>query len=98
MIKKRVFEQSPHIDSEEEPLNGVKVRMSLCENLIHNNMSPAKIKKIFDLYEIDKEIFFKNPKEILRKNLMIEIDGKIYDKKIGLPQLLALTTFNEKLN
>ena len=35
---------------------------------------------------------------MLEKNIMIKINDKIYDKKIGLPQLISLMVFKNVLN
>lgn len=35
---------------------------------------------------------------MLERNIMIKIQDKIYDKKIGLPQLISLMVFKKVLN
>lgn len=60
-------------------------------------MTSKQISDIFNQHIVDKECFLKNPRDILKKNLMIKINGKIYDKKIGVPQLISLMCFNSAL-
>lgn len=78
-------------------LQDMNVRISLCENLIHNKMTSEEIQKIFDEKEVGEQQFLNNPKEMLEKNLMIKIQDKIYDKKIGFPQLISLIVFQQTL-
>ena len=74
------------------------VELSLCGNLITNKLSQQEIKEVFDAHRITYKELCDDPRGILRKNLMIKIDDKIYDTNIGIPQLLSQLTFDKNLN
>ena len=72
------------------------IQISLCGNLIDNNMSQEEIMKIFDKYKVNIEEFFKDPKQILRKNYMIKIKNKIYGPEHAQSILLTDLAFKSK--
>lgn len=69
------------------------IEISLCGNLIDNNMSNEEIMKIFRKYKIKINDFYKNPKTILKKNYMIKIKNKIYGPEQGQSILLSDLAF-----
>jgi phosphatidate phosphatase PAH1 len=97
----------PDLDPDPYRLNSVaeslkdasNIQMALCAHLIKADMSSLEIEDVFDQHRLTFSKFQADPHAFLRDpNLMIRIDGKIYDSFLGIPQLLALNAFKKELN
>jgi phosphatidate phosphatase PAH1 len=84
---------------EEMMTDDKRVQMSICAHLISDDSSVSEIERVFARYAIDYATFCQNPNAILEnENLMLKIDGQIYDSYFGLPQVMSLLAFDQELD
>lgn len=75
------------------------VQISLCGNLLHEQMSANEINFCFDQYLIPFAKFDNQPLEILQNDkLMFRINSKIYDSYYGIPQLISKVVYRQELS
>lgn len=74
------------------------IQISLCAHLINGHLTVDEISSIFNENIVDQRKFRENPQAILNDaNLMIKINGKIYDSYVGLPQLFSKLAYGNEL-
>ena len=74
------------------------LEVSLCGHLLKEGMSKSQINTIFDKYRKTYADFKENTNSILNdENLMIRINGQVYDSFIGIPKLLSLNLFQKSI-
>lgn len=102
--KQSIEIQSPQSSKQTSKIEGMmkddkRVQMSICAHLINDDSSIAEVERFFAQYAIDYDTFCKNPNGIMaNENLMIKIDGQIFDSYFGLPQLMSVLAFDQELD
>ena len=74
-----------------------EIEVSICAHLMKQGINTPEMNNIFDRNRVTYQEFKTNNSEILNNpNLMIRIDGKIFDNFVGIPRLLSLNLFQKK--
>lgn len=78
---------------------GSEIQIALCSHLMKADMSSLEREDVFDQHRLNFAEFQSDPHaHISNPNLMVRIEGKIYDSFFGIPQLLSLKVFKKPLN
>eukprot|EP00124_Ichthyophonus_hoferi_P003038 Ihof_evm1s239 gene=Ihof_evmTU1s239 len=79
------------------PQKDLSVQMSLCGNIL-KTMTAEDIKEQFDNHLVNFEQFCERPELMNDSNLVLRINGKYYDWKIGGPLIMSYVMFHQPLS
>lgn len=76
-----------------------QIELSICGHLVNERTPRASVAKAFAQHRVDFSRFDRDPSRILEDDrLMIKVGKSIYDRQIGLPQIVALLAYNNELS
>eukprot|EP00123_Amoebidium_parasiticum_P011718 comp20870_c3_seq1/m.27666 comp20870_c3_seq1/g.27666 ORF comp20870_c3_seq1/g.27666 comp20870_c3_seq1/m.27666 type:complete len:1100 (-) comp20870_c3_seq1:2-3301(-) len=81
---------------ENSPRPEFSIEMSLCGN-IAGTMTPEQTREQFDSHLVSFEEFCDRPELMNDANLVLRINGKYYDWKIGGPMIMSYVVFHQPL-